>query len=133
MFASVRGGRSPAAGPALVTALDRLQAAVRGGPDLDALLARALSGAPLPAARARWSTDLTATLELVPPDHNVSLGRRDGVCWAWIQPNDRWEPGAHEARHDHPRGSGLIVAHTAALALACAILVLRLRQQRDDA
>ena len=73
----------------------------------------------------RWSDDLMALLELIPADHNFSLGARDGVIWAWIQPNDGWEPAAHEVRHDHPRGSGLMVAHTVHLVLAAAMVTLR--------
>jgi hypothetical protein len=73
----------------------------------------------------RWSDDLMALLRLIPADHNFSLGVRDGVIWAWLQPNDGWEPADHEVRHDHPRGSGLIVAHTVPLALAAAMVTLR--------
>ena len=72
----------------------------------------------------RWSEDLMALLQLVPRDHNYSLGERDGVVWAWIQPNDDWTPGDHEMRHDHPRGSGLIVASTLPLAMAAAVVAL---------
>jgi hypothetical protein len=55
------------------------------------------------------------------------LGLRDGVFWAWCQPNDDWETASGEARHDHPGGSSLIVAQTAALAMTCAALAMRLR------
>lgn len=65
-----------------------------------------------------------ALLRLIPSDHDFSLGRRDGVVWAWIQPRDGWVPAAHERRHDHPRGSGLIVAHTVPLAVAAATVTL---------
>lgn len=74
---------------------------------------------------ARWSQDLMSLLQLVPRDHNFSLGERDGVLWAWIQPNDEWVPVADEMRHDHPRGSGLIVACTLPLAMAAALVSLR--------
>ncbi len=75
---------------------------------------------------ARWSTDLDAALTLLPPDYNFSTGCRDGVCWAWIQPNDAWAPAEHEARHDHPGGSGLVTSHTAALAVICAAILCAL-------
>jgi hypothetical protein len=81
-------------------------------------------GSSLRAPAARWSEDLMALLRLVPPDHNYSMGRRDGVVWAWIQPNDDWTPGVHEMRHDHPRGSGLVVARTLPLAMAAAVVAL---------
>lgn len=123
----------------LQDAIDRMQAAERGTAELDALLqaviAQAFAGAmPVamrdlrrPASGGRWATDLTEALALLPPRHNWSLGRRDGVCWAWIQPNDKWEPGEFESRHDHPQGSGLLVARTEALALTCAAASLYIR------
>ena len=77
------------------------------------------------AGQASLSEDLSALVRLVPPDHNFSLGERDGVLWAWIQPNDTWVPGPYEMRHDHPRGSGLKVACTLQLALAAALVALR--------
>lgn len=73
---------------------------------------------------ARWSEDMMAPLRLIPNDHNYSIGRRDGVCWAWIQPNDNWTPIGTEYQHDHPLGSGLVVANTMALALMAAALIL---------
>lgn len=76
------------------------------------------------APAMRWSQDFVALLDLVPADHDFSLGRRDGVLWAWIQPRDDWQPAANEARHDHPRGSGLVVAFTVQLALAAALVAL---------
>ena len=127
--------------------LDVLQTALAGSPELDkrlgcVLTGRALSGEgrdaasrwrnceiecslTMPSPKVRWSEDLTALLRLIPPDYNFSLGERDGVVWAWIQPNDQWMPAAHEMRHDHPQGSGLIVACTLPLALAAALVVLR--------
>ena len=72
-----------------------------------------------------WSTEISGAFHLLPSGSNFSLGRRDGVYWAWIQPNDRWEPSQYESRHDHPTGSGLVVAATAALALASAAIRLR--------
>ena len=75
----------------------------------------------------RWSSDLNQVLTLIPDHYNFSMGQRDGVCWAWIQPNDDWEPGENEARHDHPRGSGLVVAHTATLAVLTATILLETR------
>jgi hypothetical protein len=111
------------------TLLNLLQSAPTGGRALDALIGAALScpgcaglGSDL---TVHWSEDLMALLQLVPRDHNYSLGERDGVVWAWIQPNDDWAPGAHEMRHDHPRGSGLIVACTLPLAMAAALVTLR--------
>jgi hypothetical protein len=75
---------------------------------------------------ARWSEDVMASLELIPADHNYSIGRRDGVCWAWIQPNDDWTPVGTEYRHDHPLGSGLVVAYTMSLAsMAAAMIIMR--------
>lgn len=131
----------------LTTLLDLLQSAPEGSPALDARIdtvlvglasggldagdphgRRALgdeSGPGVQAPAVRWSDDLMAWLQLVPRDHNYSLGERDGVVWAWIQPNDDWTPGAHEMRHDHPCGSGLIVAHTLPLAMAAAVVALR--------
>jgi hypothetical protein len=110
------------------TLLDLLQSAPTGGQALDALIRAALCcrdcavlGSDL---AVRWSEDLMALLQLVPRDHNYSLGERDGVVWAWIQPNDDWAPGDHEMRHDHPRGSGLIVASTLPLAMAAAVVAL---------
>jgi hypothetical protein len=78
---------------------------------------------------ARWSQDVMASLRMIPSSHNYSVGRRDGVCWAWIQPNDAWDPAETEYRHDHPQGSGLLVAYTMSLALmsAAMILIQRLR------
>jgi len=122
--------------------VDRLQYASDGDAELDALIEaafQALYGAldtsavslgdnpfpGLPAARsAHWSTDLSAAIGLLSPAYNFSVGRRDGICWAWIQPNDDWQPGEFQARHDHPAGSGLIAAYTAALALMSAILLI---------
>ena len=112
----------------LTTLLNLLQSAPAGGRALDALIGATLScpgcagsGSDL---AVRWSEDLMALLQLVPRDHNYSLGERDGVVWAWIQPNDDWTPGDHEMRHDHPRGSGLIVASTLPLAMAAAVVAL---------
>ncbi len=111
------------------TLLDLLQSAPAGGQTLDALIGAALSSPDTAGSGSdiavRWSEDLMALLQLVPRDHNYSLGERDGVVWAWIQPNDDWTPGDHEMRHDHPRGSGLIVASTLPLATAAAIVALR--------
>jgi hypothetical protein len=111
------------------TLLNLLQSAPAGSRALDALIGAALScpgraglGSDL---EERWSEDLMALLQLVPRDHNCSLGERDGVVWAWIQPNDDWAPGDHEMRHNHPRGSGLIVASTLPLAMAAAVVIVR--------
>ena len=131
----------------LTMLLDLLQSAPEGSPALDARIETVLFrlasdglGAGDPhtrqalgdesasgpwASAVRWSEDLMAWLRLVPRDHNYSLGERDGVVWAWIQPNDDWTPGPHEMRHDHPGGSGLIVAHTLPLAMAAAVVALR--------
>ncbi len=68
---------------------------------------------------------------LLPANYNFSLGRRDGVCWAWIQPNDDWRPAEGESRHDHPGGSGLAVAETPVLAVACAAIRLHVRLIED--
>ncbi len=116
----------------LTTLLELLQTAPAGGPTLDALIHSVLvdptfdlPDAQGPETAARWSEDLDALVGLVPHDHNFSLGDRDGVLWAWIQPNDDWVPGVNEMRHDHPRGSGLIVACTLPLALAASLVALR--------
>ena len=110
------------------THLNLLQSAPTGGQALDALIGAALSCGDCAVLGSdlaeRWSEDLMALLQLVPRDHNYSLGERDGVVWAWIQPNDDWAPGDHEMRHDHPRGSGLIVASTLPLAMAAAVVAL---------
>jgi hypothetical protein len=115
--------------------VDRLQEAADGSQQLDALIGHAfrrlgerftrdgLAGPP-PLSAACWSRELSAALDLLPEDYNFSVGKRDGICWAWIQPNDDWQPGELESRHDHPQGSGLVVAYTAALALAAAAIML---------
>ena len=115
--------------------LDRLQGASAGSPALDGLIAASLQNdlivrhaGPRVPGRACWSSDLQAACALLPLDYDFSHGRRDGVCWAWLQPNDSWNPAFHESRHDHPGGSGLVVAATPALALACALVALHLRQ-----
>ncbi len=136
----------------LRSAAERLRSAVCGTAELDILLAsldtilavaeatgpqsQALQEpqtaaermAPDSAMRLRCTTDLNDALILLPPDCNFSLGCRDGVFWAWSQPNDGWEPAPGEARHDHPGGSGLVVAQTAALAVTCTALVMHLRR-----
>jgi hypothetical protein len=116
----------------LTTVLDLLQTVPGGTPTLDALIHGVLAGPAVVgrddtglAGQTSWSEDLSALVRLVPPDHNFSLGERDGVLWAWIQPNDTWVPGPYEMRHDHPRGSGLKVACTLPLALAAALVALR--------
>jgi len=116
---------------ALRTLVDRIQIARRGSAELDRQVDEALRkshGSSWDMPFGRWSCDLDHAMALLPQSYNFSLGRRDGVCWAWTQPNDRWEPNEFEARHDHPAGSGLVVAHTAALAVACAAVILRLRR-----
>jgi hypothetical protein len=127
--------------------VDQLQLARVGNDELDRTIDEALQfncdeagpthqaigGLGLPRQNAHWSTNLTHALALLPPDYNFSLGHRDGVCWAWSQPNDRWEPAEYEARHDHPGGSGLVVAHTAALALTCAGVILQIRRAQARA
>jgi hypothetical protein len=114
------------------TLLDLLQTSPIGTSTLDALIRRflqstILGGRPVadPEPTIRWSEDLDALVQLVPLDHDFSLGERDSVLWAWIQPSDAWTPSAHEMRHDHPRGSGLIVAQTLPLAMAAALVALR--------
>ncbi len=116
----------------LTTLLDLLQTVPCGTPTLDALIHDVLVGPAFDgpdcaglAKPTRWSEDLSALVRLVPRDHNFSLGERDGVLWAWSQPNDTWVPGPYEMRHDHPRGSGLKVACTLQLALAAALVALR--------
>jgi len=116
-------------GQRLRAVVDRLQCAAAGSAELDALIEDALHALgddpALPTKRAaRWSTDLSAAIGLLSAEYNFSVGRRDGICWAWIQPNDDWQPGEFQARHDHPAGSGLIAAYTAALALMSAILLI---------
>jgi hypothetical protein len=117
-------------GEILRRVVDVLQLASCGSAALDETVSEALarvSSAAAMAARQRWSSDISDALKLVPLTHNFSLGRRDGVCWAWIQPNDSWQPSDVEARHDHPLGSGLIVAETPVLALLSAALLLEAR------
>jgi hypothetical protein len=125
--------------------LERMQTAAGGNPELDARIDCLLrertclgmtdirsfrwcdgegrSGEAAPAFA--WSEDFAAVLSLMPEDFNFSTGQRDGVCWAWIQPNDEWMPGPEDMRHDHPRGSGLLTAYTVTLALMAAVLMLR--------
>ena len=122
----------------------RLQTAPCGDAGLDRQMARALAGLHRshhsqrgpqggpqgrPQGRPqghphgrRPSRALGDALLLLPDGFNFSLGLRDGIFWAWVQPNDGWEPGADDARHDHPGGSGLVVAYTAALALSAAVV-----------
>src|SRR4051812_29567292 len=125
----------------LIDLLDLLQTASTGSAALDARIGVALAdwianepqgedGPGAPGAAKCWSEDLMALLRLVPRDHNFSLGERDGVLWAWIQPNDKWAPSANEMRHDHPRGSGLILARTLPLAVTAALVVLRAAHTR---
>jgi hypothetical protein len=116
----------------LTTLLDLLQTEPCGTPTLDALLHGVLASPTFDehvdtglAGQTNWCEDISALVRLVPPDHNFSLGERDGVLWAWIQPNDTWVPGPYEMRHDHPRGSGLKVACTLPLAMAAALVGLR--------
>jgi hypothetical protein len=111
-------------GQHLRAVVDRLQCAAAGSAELDTLIADALQP-PDGGSTTRWSTDLSAAIGLLSAEYNFSVGRRDGICWAWIQPNDDWQPGEFQARHDHPDGSGLITAYTAALALMSAILLIR--------
>lgn len=112
--------------------LGRLRLARRGSPEIDAEIRAALAATwqsrPTEPNALSWSTNLGAALALLPYDHNFCVGRRDGVCWAWIQPNDAWEPAEHESRHDHPAGSGLMVAYTSALAFTSAAISLLARQ-----
>ncbi len=117
--------------------LERMQAARYGSLAFDAAIVNAFAGLPgigPDAAEAsrllpgpHCSTILMDVVGLLPADYNFSLGRRDGVCWAWIQPNDDWRPADGEARHDHPGGSGLAVAKTPILAVACAAIRLHIR------
>jgi hypothetical protein len=124
-------GRDNGPGEILRRVVDVLQLASCGSAALDAMvsaaLAQVISSAADVAAGRRWSSDISDALQLVSLTHNFSLGRRDGVCWAWIQPNDSWQPSDMEARHDHPLGSGLIVAETPVLALLSAALLLEAR------
>ena len=119
--------------------IDRLQSSAGGNAALDALIEDALLSlanvaSPLIKAHvsarigARWSDDLGASIGLLDLDYNFSVGQRDGMCWCWIQPNDNWNPQEIESRHDHPAGSGLIVAHTTALAMTTAIILVCTRQ-----
>ncbi len=122
---------------ALQDLLERMQVAPGGSLAFDAAIVEAFGGLPGigPAAAAEslllpgphCSTVLMDVMGLLPADYNFSLGRRDGVCWAWIQPNDDWRPADGEARHDHPGGSGLAVADTPVLAVACAAIRLHIR------
>ncbi len=117
--------------------LERMQVARSGSCAFDAAIVDAFGGLPRigpHAAEARpllpgphCSTVLMDVMGLLPSDYNFSLGRRDGVCWAWIQPNDDWRPAEGDARHDHPGGSGLAVADTPVLAVACAAIRLHIR------
>ena len=117
--------------------LGRMQVARSGSLAFDAAIVDAFGGLPRigpSAAEGRpllpgphCSTVLMDVMGLLPSDYNFSLGRRDGVCWAWIQPNDDWRPAEGDARHDHPGGSGLAVADTPVLAVACAAIRLHIR------
>ena len=117
--------------------LEQLQVAGQGSLAFDAAIVdafgslRGIGPRAIDGSRLRpgphCSTVLVDVVELLPADYNFSLGRRDGVCWAWIQPNDGWRPGDGESRHDHPGGSGLAVAGTPVLAVACAAIRLHIR------
>nr|WP_321986575.1 hypothetical protein [uncultured Lichenicoccus sp.] len=85
------------------------------------------------ATCGNWSTSLSDALALLPLTDDFSPGGRDGVSGAWIQPNNCWQPQEHEARHDHPHGSGIVVARSAALAMTCAVLVLYSRKWATSA
>lgn len=126
-------GRDGAA--SLRALVDRLQAARSGSAALDALIDDAMHNmqnvlqarqlGPLPRrGGARWSDELGAPVGLLTANYDFSVGQRDGICWAWVRPYDDWQPQEHEERHDHPDGSGLVVAYTAALALTSAVLLL---------
>jgi hypothetical protein len=119
--------------------VERLQNARRGSGALDSLVDEVFDSltafldhhgltCPPTRRRVRWSTDVSVAISLLTTDYNFAVGQRDGICWAWIQPNDDWHPGEFEARHDHPAGSGLIVAYSSALALTSATLILHARQ-----
>lgn len=132
----------------MIELAQRLQSAAAGNAELDARLDCFLTGrlfAEMETCRrylwrtpgceavagvaeppTRWSEDMMALLRLMPGNHNFSMGERDGVVWAWIQPNDGWQPGAYEVRHDHPGGSGLVVAQTIPLAVAAAMVIVRM-------
>ena len=117
--------------------LELMQVARSGSLAFDAAIVDAFGGLPglgpdfAGASRLapgpHCSTVLMDVMGLLPADYNFSIGRRDGVCWAWIQPNDDWRPSDGEARHDHPGGSGLVVADTPVLAVACAAIRLHIR------
>jgi hypothetical protein len=121
----------------LRSVMEQLQAACCGTAEFDRLVAgvpfpaddgaREAAGQAAAAPSLHCTTDLNHALALLPSGCNFSLGLRDGVFWAWCQPNDDWETASGEARHDHPGGSSLIVAQTAALAVTCAALAMRLR------
>jgi hypothetical protein len=138
MCARLQGEKSERAAARVLAVVDRLQRAKFGSAALDSLidetfgtLATDLDSrmiAHLPTRRgARWSEELGASIGLLTADYNFSVGQRDGICWAWIQPNDNWQPQEFEARHDHPAGSGLIVAYTAPLAMTTATIILCMR------
>ncbi len=121
--------------------LERLQVATSGSLAFDAAIVEAFGSLPGIGPSAadgsrlqpgpHCSTVLMDVMGLLPASYNFSLGRRDGVCWAWIQPNDNWRPAEGEARHDHPGGSGLAVADTPVLAVACAAIRLHVRLIED--
>jgi hypothetical protein len=124
-----------AIGQQLREAVEWLKVARQGSAALNAIITDSLAAilpafrnAPPPGFCARpgtaWSSDLGATVMVLPPAYNFSLGQRDGICWAWLQPNDDWQPGKYEARHDHPGGSGLVVAYSPTLALMAAALLV---------
>ena len=111
----------------------RLQSAPSGSTTLDTLVDDALQSlrtvlkaaklGPLPPpGSANWSENVNTSVGLLGKHYDFSIGRRDYVCWAWIQPNDGWQRQDHDLSHDHPEGSGLAVAHTLSLALTTALL-----------
>ena len=133
--AAITGHGAAITGGQLRGLVDRLQMAPAGSDVLDALIDDALSnirkafhngprGGFARMGGNGWSNNLGAALAALPDNYNFSVGQRDGICWAWLQPNDDWQPGEFQSRHDHPGGSGLVVAYTAALALICAALLL---------
>ncbi len=145
----------PATPDGVTDLLDTLQSALSGSMELDARVDSFLRGRDFVGMdgggryvwrgiesgpgfstaepEAPWTGDLMAVLGLIPDDHNFAIGERDGAIWAWIQPNDEWAPTLHQMRHDHPGGSGLIVAQTLALALSAAVIAMRAATTRQAA
>ena len=117
--------------------LERLQIAPNGSLAFDAAIVAAFGSLPAIGPSAadasrlhpgpHCSTVLGDVMGLLPANYNFALGPREGVRGGGIPPNAGWRPGEGESRHDHPGGSGLAIADTPVLAVACAAIRLHAR------